>query len=101
MGKNFESENNLLKYKVRSIYVKIPEFVYEKLMKYKLVYDLDAIIVNHLIDKLMEIEAKRNDRVDKALEGLNDGIDQEVIPELEGMLDKKKNIRGTKNAIKN
>jgi hypothetical protein len=81
-------EDNLLKYKVKSIHVKIPEFVYEKLMKYKLVYNLDAIVVNHLIDKIQEIENRRNNKIQDDL--LNDGLDDESIPELEGMLDKKK-----------
>lgn len=75
---------NLQRYKVKTIYIKIPEMVYERLLKYKLVYSLDEIIVNHLIDILDEREAKRNERIKDDLEDL----DNEDIPELKGMTKK-------------
>lgn len=88
MSGNLNNRNdNLQKYKVRTVYIKLPEFVYDKLLKYKLVYRLDEIIVNTLIDKIEEIEAKRNGRLVDEF----DGIDEEVVPELEGMIERKKN----------
>jgi hypothetical protein len=79
-------ESNLQKYKVKTVYIKLPEFIYDKLLKYKLVYRLDEIIVNHLIDVVEEKEAKRNNKIEEELED----IDDEAIPELEGMIEKKK-----------
>lgn len=72
---------NLSRYRVKTIYVKIPEVVYERLLKYKMVYNLDEIIVNHLIDVLEERETNRNERY-------KDDLDED-IPELKGMIEKK------------
>lgn len=84
------SNDSLQRYKVRTIYIKIPSFVYDKLLKYKMVYNLDELIVNHLIDKIEEIEARRSGRIQEDLGDINDGVDDESIPELEGMIEKKK-----------
>lgn len=83
MNEIFDIKGSLQRYKVRTVYIKIPEVVYSRLLKYKLVYSLDEIIVNHLIDVLEEYEAKRNER-------FKEDSDKENIPELEGMTEKKK-----------
>lgn len=75
---------NLQRYKVRTIFVKVPEVIYERLLKYKLIYNLEEIIVNHLIDILEEREANRNERINDDLEDL----DADEIPELKGMTKK-------------
>ena len=71
---------NLEKYKVRTISIKVPEIVYAKLFKYKILYRLDEIVINHLIDIIGEHEA--NGSQERAYKS---HYDNDNVPELKGM----------------
>lgn len=83
MAENFDRTGNLQRYRVKTIFVKVPEVIYERLLKYKLIYNLEEIIVNHLIDILDERDTRRN-------ENYKDELEDNDVPELQGMTEKKK-----------